>query len=411
MALPRCLLFLLVLFGTVHANRQDHGRPRAALIALASNTDINGMVSSMRDIELGFNSAHEYDWCFFSTTELSVSFKEAVSNATPAVCTFDGKNCEGPDVGVHHHQARWHAGLFANESRLKFYEFFFKVEPGSHYAFDFKFDPFRAMRDSNRIYARNNLDLGDADASKSLYRTATKFIKENPTIVEPTADISWVLGPREDVLAKQHSLATPGSTIAIIPEAADPGYEGDADLLDIGPLRKNQGLSPFQLDLRADTKQCLSSTPLEMGSLDFFRGPSFSRFFNHLDADGTFYYNHLAHSPVCPLSAALLAPDALWQLDDDASCRAGTTTVYETPPSISPSRRVPFLASLIGGDHFGWTASYLAGLKDYGMLWRQYWDLVAKDFNRQAVGFKQHQGFTHKGDVSKKGLTFLNETL
>ncbi|CRK38842.1 hypothetical protein BN1723_015415 [Verticillium longisporum] len=421
MEVPRCLMFLLILFTAVNAGHGGQGRPRAALIALASDNDIDGMVSSMRDIEIGFNSAHEYDWCFFSTAELSVSFKEAVSNATPAVCTFDvipashwsmpGKSCEGPDVAVHHHQARWHAGLFARESRLKFYDFFWKVQAGSRYTFDFKFDPFRAMRDSNRIYGRNKMDLGDVDASKSLYQTATQFMKENPTIVELTADISWVLDPKKDELVKQYALETPESTQIVMSEAAALGRQDDTESFELGFSRRKQHQAPFQSAIRADKQTCPTSGPLEMGSLAFFRGPSFSRFFDHLDADGTFYYNHLGRSPVSPLSAALLAPGALWLLDDDASCRAGTTTVYDTPPPVDPSYEVPFLASLICGDYFAWTARYLAGLDDYSMLWRQYWGLLARDFNQQAVGFKQHQGFTHKGDIGNKALTFLNETL
>ncbi|KAM9878998.1 hypothetical protein VD0002_g4394 [Verticillium dahliae] len=365
MEVPRCLMFLLVLFAAVNAGHGGHGRPRAALIALASDNDIDGM----------------------------------------------GKSCEGPDVAVHHHQARWHAGLFARESRLKFYDFFWKVQAGSRYTFDFKFDPFRAMRDSNRIYGRSKMDLGDVDASKSLYQTATQFMKENPTIVEPTADISWVLGPKKDELVKQYALETPESTRIVMSEAAALRRQDDPDSLELGFPRRKQHQAPFQSAIRAGEQTCPTSGPLEMGSLAFFRGPSFSRFFDHLDADGTFYYNHLGRSPVSPLSAALLAPDALWLLDDDASCRAGTTTVYDTPPPVDPSYEVPFLASLICGDHFAWTASYLASLDDYSVLWRQYWDLLARDFNQQAVGFKQHQGFTHKGDVGNKALTFLNETL
>ncbi|KAM0331370.1 hypothetical protein ACHAQA_003042 [Verticillium albo-atrum] len=370
MAALRSLVLVLAFLTAIHAACIDSGRPRAALVALASSDNIDGMVSSMHDVEVGFNNNHEYDWCFFSTAELSIAFKEAVSNATPA----------------------------------------------SRYDFDFKFDPFRAMRDGNRIYGRNNVGLGDSHADQSLYQTTTQFMRENPTIVEPTADISWVLGPKKDELLKQYALAPSESTRSTSSEAEGSGGKDDSlrpelDSLDFDMPSKKYVKAPFDQALSAICKHCCPSAAIEMGSLAFFGSPAFARFFNHLDAHGAFYYHHLAASPVSPLSAALFAPDAVWLLDDEASCRAGTTAVYDTPPPVDPSREVPFLAALIGGDHFGWDAGYLAGLEDYSALWRQYWDLVARDFNRQAVRPRPHQGFTHNGDTSKEGLTFLNETV
>lgn len=63
--------------------------PRAALVALVENGDKEAMVSTIRQMEKHFNGAYGYDWTLFSHEELSVEFKEAVSNATPAAVTFD----------------------------------------------------------------------------------------------------------------------------------------------------------------------------------------------------------------------------------------------------------------------------------------------------------------------------------
>lgn len=66
-------------------------KPRAALVCLTSDSDINETVSTILEVETRFNAAYNYDWAVFSREELSTSTKDALSNATggSAVMTFN----------------------------------------------------------------------------------------------------------------------------------------------------------------------------------------------------------------------------------------------------------------------------------------------------------------------------------
>ena len=133
-------------------------RPKAAIISLVRNEEVEEMVASIAQVEARFNkrATHHYDWVFFNNEEFTEEFKEAVSKATNSRCYFervDEYNWQIPKfidvtrfdagrqfmghIGVgkawlqsYHHMCRWNAGLFALEKRLEDYDWFWRVEPG-----------------------------------------------------------------------------------------------------------------------------------------------------------------------------------------------------------------------------------------------------------------------------------------
>lgn len=133
-------------------------QPRAAMVSLVNNSDIVSMVHTISQLEARFNSQklHRYDWVFFNNEEFSEEFKAAVLNVSSSRCFFeripkDHWSLPGwideakfavtrkflQDTGVgkqwlesHHHMSRWNAGLFALESRLQDYEWYWRIEPG-----------------------------------------------------------------------------------------------------------------------------------------------------------------------------------------------------------------------------------------------------------------------------------------
>ena len=130
-------------------------RPKAAFIALVRNSELQGMVESITQVEARFNGrkTHQYDWVFFNNEEFSEEFKREVTKATGAQCYFErirpehwqvpswidktrfdvGRQFMG-DIGVgkawlesYHHMCRWNAGLFAFEYRLL--DYYWRIEP------------------------------------------------------------------------------------------------------------------------------------------------------------------------------------------------------------------------------------------------------------------------------------------
>ncbi len=132
-------------------------RPKAALIALVRNAELEGMVESVKQVEARFNSrmTHRYDWIFFNNEKFTDDFKSAMTNATDSRCYFEtispehwsipswidqsrfdiGRQYMG-DIGVgkawlqsYHHMCRWNSAAFAWEERLLAYDYYWRVEP------------------------------------------------------------------------------------------------------------------------------------------------------------------------------------------------------------------------------------------------------------------------------------------
>ena len=132
-------------------------RPKAAFVALVRNSELQGMIESIIQVETRFNAreTHQYDWVFFNNEEFTTEFKDAATRATDACCYFEriprehwevpswidksrfdvGRQFMG-DIGVgkawlesYHHMCRWNSGLFAFEDRLLNYDYYWRVEP------------------------------------------------------------------------------------------------------------------------------------------------------------------------------------------------------------------------------------------------------------------------------------------
>ncbi|ORY58431.1 glycolipid 2-alpha-mannosyltransferase-domain-containing protein [Pseudomassariella vexata] len=276
-------------------------RPKAAFITLVRNSEFEGMVYSMTQLEARFNgrNLHGYDWIFFNNEEFTEEFKSFVSNTTSARCYFETipeKHWSIPDwidesrfdagrqfiggIGVgkawlesYHHMYRWNAGLFALEDRLKNYDWFWRVEPGVKFTCDINYDVFRFMQDNDMVYGFNMVILDDARSFPSLWERTSKFRKYHRDMLHPESDMTWLLHPRQDGLVRS------------------PQYESTRDSDDEGEYNNCQFYSNF-----------------EIGSLKYFRGKEHQAYFRHLDQAGGFYYERYGDAPVHTLSISMFVP-------------------------------------------------------------------------------------------------------
>lgn len=63
-------------------------RANAALISLVRNSEVDGIVSSMRYMEKSFNAKFNYPWVFFNDVEFTQEFKDKTQAETNAPCTY-----------------------------------------------------------------------------------------------------------------------------------------------------------------------------------------------------------------------------------------------------------------------------------------------------------------------------------
>ncbi|OHE98250.1 glycolipid 2-alpha-mannosyltransferase [Colletotrichum orchidophilum] len=392
----------LALCGPIHI-RDDS--PRAALVSLVSEQQREQMVASVAQLEQRFNHKYRYDWVFFSHQELSEEFKDATSNATASTVTYNlipQQHWTIPSsVDPGRFEAglrRWSAGLFAREKRLQAYEWFWMIEPGTKFLCDITVDVFRLMRDRGISYGVNEISFEGAADSELLWQSTKSFMDKHPDLVRPTADITWILGD----IAKPNKPTR--SSDYYVDDGTDYTESVDLDLqtgncrtsgqeteggmppgtcLEADPQQcePNTVADAFTTRLAARYDQCNMDTPIEIGSLNHFRGPEHSSYFDYLDNAGDFYYGNTGNVPVHSLSASMFLPrDKFWLLGDMVCEMHG---LHSCPPMPHPTSDLQtgnnpnFFADIIGTSWFG------ACEDNQVLLIHRVWEKMASEMARQ----------------------------
>ncbi|KND92572.1 putative mannosyltransferase KTR3 [Tolypocladium ophioglossoides CBS 100239] len=337
----------------VSAVSTDHA-PRAVLVSLAHENDLHPILSSIHQLEDTFNSRYRYDWVFYSTKPLSDKFRRLTSNATNATCIYevirdanwnvpewardsplqvhqtdDAHGAEADVVGYGSDEAapllrqihRWKSGPFARENRLKDYDWFGRIEPGTQFTHDIDFDVFRVMRDYGIAYGSNKAAVDEAHIH-ALSQHVKGFIDKNPELLHAEADISWLMGSSGDGPVAADDFGLEGGDETAEEQVLEParrivsaggrgmtGSSAAAGLQDETGDEDEAG-SPaeaFASWLGGIFKSSLSPQ-FEIGSLAFFRSQSHQALFEHLDKTGDFYYRGPRDMSTPTLSASMFLP-------------------------------------------------------------------------------------------------------
>jgi mannosyltransferase len=121
-------------------------------VSLVHENDLSPVLTSIRELETTFNSKYKYDWVFFSTEPLGEKFRRETSNATGATCLYeviprndwsvhpgfsghfptasDNKYLGLEDGGISSSVYHWNIGSFAQQERMRDYDWFWRIEPG-----------------------------------------------------------------------------------------------------------------------------------------------------------------------------------------------------------------------------------------------------------------------------------------
>ncbi|KAL9010515.1 MAG: hypothetical protein Q9173_004557 [Seirophora scorigena] len=270
------------LVNAVSSYRHVSPKPRAALISLVRNSELDGIVQSMTQLEHHWNRKYHYPWVFFNDEPFSDEFKAATRNLTLSRIYYEvvpKDHWSLPDwidegrfmnsleylgaIGVgkgwmisYRHMCRWNSGFFYRHPRLKDFDWYWRVEPDVHFFCDIDYDVFRFMRDNNMKYGFNMNILDDARSFPSLWSRTRSFINAHPELIHPEADLDWLLDAR------------------------------------------NSG----------DYNNCQFFSNFEVGDLNFFRGKANEKYFDWLDRGGGFYYERFGDAPIHTLSVAMFVP-------------------------------------------------------------------------------------------------------
>ncbi|KAG2054616.1 glycosyl transferase [Suillus hirtellus] len=253
-------------------------RANATLVMLARNTDLNGVISSVEQLEAKFNRKFNYPWVFLNDEPFSTDFKRRVSVLTDADVSFglvphehwvqpdwideeraqEGRNKlvrQGVIYGgsvSYRNMCRFNSGFFFRHELLTPYKWYWRVEPDVRYYCDLDYDPFLFMEDHDKIYGFT-ISMPEWEPTiPSLWSTVKNFVAEYPQYVSPDNSMDF--------------------------------------------LSDNAGDS---------YNMCHFWSNFEIADMDFWRGEAYTKFFEYLENTGGFYYERWGDAPVHSIAAAL----------------------------------------------------------------------------------------------------------
>ncbi|KAF8590598.1 glycosyltransferase family 15 protein [Ramaria rubella] len=255
-------------------------KANAAFVVLARNGDLQGVISSMKQMEDRFNKKYQYPWIFLNEEPFSEEFKKYTTELTGSPTTYgliskdqwlqpewidEERATKAREKMVadrviyggsvpYRNMCRYNSGFFYRHELLKDYEYYWRVEPNVRFYCDLDYDPFLIMKDQNKVYGFT-VSLYEYEATiPTLWQTTKEFIKEHPEYIS-----------------------------------------------------KDNAMAFLSADGGETYNRCHFWSNFEIGDLKFWRGEAYSKYFEYLDKAGGFYYERWGDAPVHSIGAALFA--------------------------------------------------------------------------------------------------------
>ncbi|KAF9006805.1 alpha-1,2-mannosyltransferase [Hymenopellis radicata] len=255
-------------------------RANATFVILARNSDLEGTVQSIREIEERFNRHFQYPYVVLNEQEFTANFKERISVLTRAKVEFGliphddwfqpewinedkaaaartqmvNENIIYGGIVSYRNMCRFNSGFFFKHQLLLPYKWYWRIEPDVHFHCDIPYDPFVFMEDTNKVYGFTITMYEFEKTIPTLWRHVLDFIKAHP-----------------EYIAQGNSM---------------------------GFLSGNSGKT-YNL--------CHFWSNFEIADMDFWRAPAYQAFFDYLDRQGGFYYERWGDAPVHSIAAGLFA--------------------------------------------------------------------------------------------------------
>lgn len=272
-------------------NRTQIGVENATLFMLVRNSELEDALQSMREIEDRFNRHYRYPWTFLNDVPFTEDFKKMTRGMASGKVEFGLVPEEHWGIPSHinetkmeeciadftereviygfsrsyRHMCRFNSGFFYRHPLMLQYDWYWRVEPETHFYCSLEYDPFTFMRETGKVYGFVIAIPEYPETIPTLWNTTKEFIDRYPEHIALNNSIEFVTNKAFD-------------------------RPDDVKLE-----------SPNEYNL------CHFWSNFEIGSLNFYRSPAYSAFFNHLDQAGGFFYERWGDAPVHTLGLSLLA--------------------------------------------------------------------------------------------------------
>jgi mannosyltransferase len=269
-------------------NDNNYQLANATLMILAKNSDLKGVIHTMKQIEKKFNSKFNYPYVFLNDGNFNQLFKDKIKQLTNSKIYFEkidpkiwnqpnwiDENLQNTNMKIlkdqniayankisYHNMCRFYSKNFYNHPRMKQFKYYWRFEPNTDYFCDINYDIFKFMELNNKIYGFT-IALYDAhETIKSLWTTTLNFLKLNPSYLNSNAAIDFLT---EDLQNPEKTKFTNGYST------------------------------------------CHFWSNFEIADMDFYRSKQYSDWIDYLENSGGFYYERWGDAPVHTLGVSLFA--------------------------------------------------------------------------------------------------------
>ncbi|KAJ2845525.1 alpha 1,2-mannosyltransferase 2.4.1, partial [Coemansia erecta] len=253
------------------------GHQRAALVALVRNSELEGMRSTIRQIDDRFNRNYGYPYILLNDVDFTEDFIKHIRAVTKAPVYFgklpkehwglspyvtEEKVREALDRNKDRYlyggsysyrlMCRFQSGFIHKHPLLQNLDYYWRIEPDVSYFCDIPYDPFKYMRDNKLVYGFTITPMEAALTVETLWETTRHWMLENPQFIPEQSFMHWVVNEK------------------------------------------------------AKYTLCHFWSNFEIVDLSFYRSEAYQSFFNHLDKAGGFFYERWGDAPVHSMAAAIL---------------------------------------------------------------------------------------------------------
>ncbi|KAJ3842276.1 glycosyltransferase family 15 protein [Lentinula raphanica] len=256
-------------------------KENATLVFLARNSELKGVISSMRGLESRFNHRYRYPWVFLNDEEFTNEFKGSVLLETDAPVHFGlipkehwdqpawideekaqksrqrlkEQNIIYGDSASYRNMCRFNSGYFFHHPLLQQFRYYWRVEPDVKYFCDMNYDPFQFMKGRNQTYGFTIALYETPQTVTTLWDTVREFMIKYPQYIANDNALDFI---------------------------------------------SSDGGKTYNM--------CHFWSNFEIADMDFWRSEAYQTFFQFLDLKGGFYYERWGDAPVHSIAAALLLP-------------------------------------------------------------------------------------------------------
>jgi mannosyltransferase len=293
-----------------HVNA-DGPRENAAIVILARNKELPGVLDSLKSFERHFNRWFHYPYVFLNNEEFNSTFKETIANYTSSTVEFgkiDSEHWGFPEwtdarvakegiakqgdqaimyggMESYHHMCRFYSGFFYKHELLQKYDWYWRVEPDIKYFCDITYDPFVHMARNNKTYGFTIAVKELKETVPNIFRYASAYKRVNNLTSQGLWEMFVEPKPEEEVKPED------------LPKG-DPKYDKEKPLPeDILRTEPGDGTLP-EIDPEAmegeKYNMCHFWSNFEIARLDFFRSKAYEDFFQMMDRSGGFWMERVS---------------------------------------------------------------------------------------------------------------------